>query len=178
MKSGADVKRINAANTEDVGIVPVVIETPRGSRNKYKLDEKSGRFRLSKVMPEGTVFPFDFGFFPGTRAEDGDPLDALVLSDEPTFPGCQIDCRLVGVLLARQVDKGQTRSKRNDRIIAIAQASLLFDEVNELADLPSVVMQQVEEFFVNYQKVREVKVTPLGRDGPESAKRILKASAS
>ena len=67
MKSGADVKRINAANTEDVGIVPVVIETPRGSRNKYKLDEKSGRFRLSKVMPEGTVFPFHFGFFPGTR---------------------------------------------------------------------------------------------------------------
>ena len=169
---------MNAADTEDVGIVPVVIETPRGSRNKYKLDEKSGRFKLSKVMPEGTVFPFDFGFFPGTRAEDGDPLDALVLSDEPTFPGCQIDCRLAGVLLARQVDKGQTRSKRNDRIIAIAQASLLFAEVNELADLPSVVMQQVEEFFVNYQKVREVKVTPLGRDGPESAKRILKASAS
>ena len=64
---------------------------------------------------------------------------------------------LAGVLLARQVDKGQTRSKRNDRIIAIAQASLLFAEVNELADLPSVVMQQVEEFFVNYQKVREVE---------------------
>jgi inorganic pyrophosphatase len=82
------------------------------------------------------------------------------------------------VLLARQVDKGQTRSKRNDRIVAIAQASLLFAEVNELADLPSIVMQQVEDFFVNYQKVREVEVTPLGREGPESAKRILEASAS
>ena len=102
----------------------------------------------------------------------------LVLCDAPTFPGCQIDCRLVGVLLARQVDKGQTRSKRNDRIIAIAQASLLFAEVNELADLPSVLIQQVEDFFVNYQKVREVEVTPLGREGPESAKRILEAAAS
>jgi inorganic pyrophosphatase len=178
MKSGEDVKRAKRAGAEGLHIVPVVIETPRGSRNKYKLDEKSGRFKLSKIMPEGMVFPFDFGFFPGTRAEDGDPLDALVLSDESTFPGCQIDCRLAGVLLARQVDKGQTRSKRNDRIVAIAQASLLFAEVNELADLPSIVMQQVEDFFVNYQKVREVEVTPLGREGPESAKRILEVSAS
>ncbi len=111
MKSGGEVKRVNAAGAEDVHIVPVVIETPRGSRNKYKLDEKSGRFKLSKIMPEGMVFPFDFGFFPGTRAEDGDPLDVLVLCEEPTFPGCQIDCRLAGVLLARQVDKGDTREQ-------------------------------------------------------------------
>jgi inorganic pyrophosphatase len=129
-------------------------------------------------MPEGMVFPFDFGFFPGTRAEDGDPLEVLVLSEEPTFPGCQIDCRLAGVLLARQVDKGDTQGKRNDRIIGIAQASVLFADVRELADLPSALLQQVEDFFVNYQKVREVEITPLGRKGPESAKRILDAAAS
>ena len=175
MKSGGEVNRSDAGDPE---IVPVVIETPRGSRNKYKLDEKTGRFKLSKIMPEGMVFPFDFGFFPGTHAEDGDPLDVLVLCEEPTFPGCQIDCRLAGVMLTRQVDKGDTRSKRNDRIVGIAQASVLFAEVRELADLPSVLLQQVEDFFVNYQKVRDVEVTPLGRKGPESAKRILKAAAS
>jgi inorganic pyrophosphatase len=153
--------------------VPAIIETPRGSRNKYKLDEKSGRYKLSRIMPEGMVFPFGFGFFPRTCADDGDPLDVLVLCDEPTFPGCEIDCRLAGVLLAPQVDKGDTQSKRNDRIVAIAQASLLFAEVRELADLPSVVLQQVEDFFVNYQKVREVEVTPLGCEGPESAKRHI-----
>jgi inorganic pyrophosphatase len=178
MKSVEDVSQSYAAGAKDVHIVPAVIETPRGSRNKYKLDEKSGRFKLSKVMPEGMVFPFDFGFFPGTHAEDGDPLDVLVLCDEPTFPGCQIDCRLAGVLLARQVDKGATQGKRNDRIIGIAQASLLFAEVRDLADLPSVLLQQVEDFFINYQKVRDVEVTPLGREGPESAKRILEAAAS
>jgi inorganic pyrophosphatase len=80
----------------------VVVETPRGDRNKYKLDEQTGRFKLSKVMPEGMVFPFDFGYFPETKGEDGDPLDVLVLSDEPTSPGCLIDCRLIGVMLARQ----------------------------------------------------------------------------
>ena len=129
MKSKGEVNQADASDSE---IVPVVIETPRGSRNKYKLDEKSGRFRLSKIMPEGMVFPFDFGFFPGTRAEDGDPLDVLVLCEEPTFPGCQIDCRLAGVLLTRQVEKGDTRSKRNDRLVGIAQASVLFAEVREL----------------------------------------------
>ena len=85
---------------------------------------------------------------------------------------------IAGVLLTRQVDKGDTRSKRNDRIVGIAQASVLFAEVRELADLPSVLPQQVEDFFVNYQKVREVEVTPLGRKGPESARRILEAVAS
>jgi len=175
MKSGGERNRMDAAHPE---IVPVVIETPRGSRNKYKLDEKTGRFKLSKIMPEGMVFPFDFGFFPGTHAEDGDPLDVLVLCEEPTFPGCQIDCRLAGVMLTRQVDKGDTRGKRNDRIVGIAQASVLFAEVRELVDLPSVLLQQIEDFFVNYQKVRDVEVTPLGRKGPESAKRILEAAAS
>jgi inorganic pyrophosphatase len=177
MKSIEEVSQPQAAGADDVHVVPAVIETPRGSRIKYKLDEKSGRFKLSKVMPEGMVFPFDFGFFPGTRAEDGDPLDVLVLCDEPTFPGCQIDCRPVGVLLTCQVDKGDTRGKRNDRIIGIAQASVLFAEVKELADLPSVLLQQIEDFFVNYQKVRGVEVSPQGREGPESAKRILETAA-
>jgi inorganic pyrophosphatase len=156
--------------------VQVIVETPRGSRNKYKLDEQSGRMKLSKVMPEGMVFPYDFGFFPGTRAEDGDPLDVLILSDEATFPGCQIDCRLVGVLLARQRDK-EGRENRNDRIIAVAAASVRYSEVEELADLSPTMVTQIEEFFVNYQKVREIEITVLGRDSQQAARSLVEKAS-
>jgi inorganic pyrophosphatase len=70
----------------NVSPVQAIVETPRGGRNKYKLDEETGRMKLSKVMPEGMVFPYDFGFFPGTKGDDGDPVDVLILNDEPTFP--------------------------------------------------------------------------------------------
>jgi inorganic pyrophosphatase len=92
MKSVKEVSRSHAAGPHEVYTVPAIIETPRGSRNKYKLDEKSGRYKLSKIMPEGMVFPFDFGFFPGTCADDGDPLDVLVLCDEPTIAGARAYC--------------------------------------------------------------------------------------
>ena len=152
----------------------IVVETPRGSRNKYKLDPSTGRIKLSKVMPEGMVFPYDFGFFPGTAAQDGDPLDALVLGDEPTFPGCQIDCRLAGVLLGEQKEKGKTN--RNDRILAVAEASVLYSEIRDSRELPAAVLKQIEDFFVNYQKVRQIEFRVLGHDGPEEAQRLLQDS--
>jgi inorganic pyrophosphatase len=99
--------------------VSVIIETPRGSRNKLKYDPDQGMYKLSQVMPEGMMFPYDFGFVPGTKAEDGDPLDVLVLSDEPLFPGCLVDCFLVGVIEAEQEMDGSV--KRNDRLIAVAR---------------------------------------------------------
>jgi inorganic pyrophosphatase len=136
------------------------------------LDEQTGRIKLSKVMPEGMVFPYDFGFFPGARAQDGNPLDILLLSDEATFPGCQIDCRLLGVLLARQRDK-EGKENRNDRIIAVAEASVVYSEVTALADLSPTMLTQIEQFFVNYQKVREIEITVLGRDGQQAAKNLL-----
>ena len=106
-----------------VPIDQVIVETLRGSRNKYKLDEKTGRMKLSMVMPEGMTFPYDFGFLPNTKFEDGDPLDVLILSDEPTFPACQIDCRIIGVIKAEQKKNG--KETRNDRLIAVAAASVL-----------------------------------------------------
>src|SRR5690348_2330733 len=96
----------------------VIIETPRNSRNKYKFNKKTGRIKLSKVMPEGMVFPYDFGFIPGTHAEGGDALDVLLLSDEPMFPGCEVECRLLGVIEAKQKEQG--KESRNDRIVAVA----------------------------------------------------------
>ena len=152
--------------------VQAITETPRGSRNKYKMDEHTGRIKLSKLMPEGMVFPYDFGFFPETRGDDGDPLDVLILTDEPTFPGCQIDCRVVGTILAKQRPEGQEEFK-NDRIVAVAEASVLYASVKELNDLEPMVLKQIEDFFVNYQKVRHVEVSLLGRDDAAAAERTL-----
>ena len=147
MERGSGSAQLRSKSTS----VQVVVETPRGSRNKYKFDERTERMKLSKVMPEGMVFPYDFGFFPETRGEDGDPLDVLILCDEPTFPGCQIDSRLVGAILANQRSAGQ-KEMRNDRIIAVAEASVLYASVQDLSDLEPMVLKQIEEFFVNYQK--------------------------
>ena len=90
------------------GLVNVVVEAPRGSRNKYKYDERHGLFRLSKVLPLGACFPYDFGFIPSTRAEDGDPVDVLVLTEEPAFAGCVLPVRLLGVIEAEQTEGGKT----------------------------------------------------------------------
>ena len=96
----------------DSGRVNVVVDTPQGSRNKYKFDEQHGQWRLSKVLPQGMYFPYDFGFIPSTRGEDGDPLDVLLLADEPSFPGCIVPAHLIGVLEAEQTEGGKTI--RND----------------------------------------------------------------
>src|ERR671939_103970 len=92
----------------------VVIETPKGNRNKFKYDEERGLFKLSGVLPMGAVFPFDFGFIPSTLGGDGDPLDVLVLMDEPAFTGCLVPARLIGVVEAEQTEEGETQ--RNDRL--------------------------------------------------------------
>ena len=129
---------------------------------------------LSKVMPEGMIFPYDFGFLPKTKTEDGDPLDVLILSDEPTFPGCQIDCRIIGVIKAIQQEKDN--KVRNDRLIAVAAASVLYAGVEQTSDLEPSVLKQVEDFFVNYQKVRDIQFNILAREGPRSAWALVKAA--
>ena len=153
--------------------IEVVIETPKGSRNKFKYDPITHRFKLSKVLPEGMVFPHDFGFVPSTKGADGDPIDILVLGDEPTFPGCSLECRLIGILEAEQKAKDQ-KKKRNDRLIAVAEQCLLYAEINHLRDLNQTVLKQIEGFFVNYQKVRDVKLTILAHGGPERALETLR----
>src|SRR5436190_11771989 len=93
---------------EESSLINAVIDTPKGSRKKYKYDEDLGLFLLRKELPRGASFPYDFGFIPGTRGEDGDPLDVLVLTDEPSFPGCLARVRLIGVIEAEQTEKGKT----------------------------------------------------------------------
>jgi inorganic pyrophosphatase len=91
-------QRKNSRATTIPAAPRAIVETPRGCRNKYKLDEETGRIKLSKVLPEGMVFPYDLGFFPEAKSDDGDPVDVLILNDEPTFSECQIDCRLIGLI--------------------------------------------------------------------------------
>jgi len=173
-------KKGKSASARSAGNRPstfdVIIETPKGSRNKFKYDPDTRMFRLSKVLPEGMVFPYDFGFVPSTIGDDGDPIDILVLGDEPTFPGCLLKCRLIGVIEADQDEK--RKRKRNDRLVAVAEQSLLYSDITHLGGLNSKVLEQVEDFFVNYQKVRNVTVTILGRQGPARALEILRAAVS
>jgi inorganic pyrophosphatase len=132
-------------------------------------------YKLSKVMPEGMVFPYDFGYIPATKADDGDPLDVLVLTDEPLFPGCLVECNLIGVIEAEQEEEGE--KNRNDRLIAVAKHSLLYSKINTLDELNEVVLKQIKDFFVNYQRVRDVKVTILGQHGPERALENLRQAS-
>jgi len=161
--------------TSDSTRLQVVIETFKGSRNKFKFDPASRGFKLSKVMPEGMVFPYDFGYVPSTKADDGDPLDVLVLTDEPLFPGCFVDCKLIGVVEAEQEEQGERH--RNDRLVAVATQSLLYSNLKKLDDLNPVVLKQIEDFFVNYQRVRNVKVTILGRQGPDVAAELVRRAS-
>jgi inorganic pyrophosphatase len=152
----------------------VIIETPRGSRNKYKYNQQTGRMKFSKVLPEGMMFPYDFGFIPETKAEDGDPLDVLVLSDEPMFPGCELECRIVGVLRANQRENG--KENRNDRLIAVVEGSVLYAGVHQLSDLEPAVLKQIEQFFTNYQKVRNIEFEVIDRGGSRAALALLRDS--
>jgi inorganic pyrophosphatase len=100
--------------------VDVIIETPKGCRNKFAYDPSTGLFKLSKILAEGMMFPYDFGFAPNTKADDGDPIDLLVLVEETTFPGCLVECDLIGVIEATQEEK-TGGPKRNPRLIGVAR---------------------------------------------------------
>jgi len=162
-----------AAYSASTGDVNVVVETPRGSRNKYKFDEEEELYALSGVLPAGMGFPYDFGFIPSTRGEDGDPLDVLLLMDEPTFCGCLVPSRLIGVIEAEQSEDGET--VRNDRLLAVAVKSVLYRNVETIGQLNANLLDEIEAFFDAYTRLREKAFTPLGRSGPEAATRLVKA---
>ena len=153
----------------------VVIDTPKGSRNKYSWDEKQELFSLSGVLPAGAVFPYDFGFIANTRGGDGDPLDVLVVMDEPAFVGCLVACRLLGVIEAKQTEKGKT--ERNDRLIAVSADSRTHEKLKSITDLDPVLLDEIEHFFVSYNEVKGKKFKPLRRLGPTQAKKLIERSA-
>lgn len=151
----------------------VVIETPKGSRNKYKYTENFCCFLLGKVLPEGMVFPFDFGFLPSTLGEDGDPLDVLLFMDQPTFCGCLVPSRLVGVIEAKQTEKDGTES-RNDRLLAVPLETQRYGEIRSVKDLDQQMLDEIERFFGSYNKQSGKKFELIGFHGPHRAESLAK----
>src|SRR5580693_2480185 len=147
MKSLADPTRLKPIDKKD-GLLQVIIETPAGSRNKFAFDPEQGIFTLKAVLPAGMTFPYDFGFLPRTLAGDGDPIDVLLLMDEPAFPGVAVRARLIGVIEGEQID-GKKRI-RNDRLVAVAAANHMYANIRKFSDLPPKWLHELEIFFVNY----------------------------
>lgn len=152
----------------------IVVETPKGSHNKYRFDERLGLFLLDGVLPEGMSFPYDFGFLPGTCGEDGDPLDVLLLMDHPAFCGCVVPSRLIGVIEARQTERDGSAG-RNDRLVAVPVKSRVHGDTRSLTDLNATRVHEIGEFFVSYNRVRGKTFEVLGAHGPERAEQLSRA---
>jgi inorganic pyrophosphatase len=172
---GNNLNELDAFNEEPEEL-NVIIETPKGSRNKFNYDGELRLFKLGGVLPAGAVFPFDFGFVPSTLGGDGDPLDVLVLMDEPAFTGCLVRARLVGVIEAEQTERdGETT--RNDRLIAVASDSHLLKKVRSLGRLNANLVEEIEHFFVSYNQIKGKEFKPLGRFGPVRASKVQEVEA-
>jgi inorganic pyrophosphatase len=151
----------------------VVIETPKGSRNKFAFDPDHRIFELKKVLPAGMTFPYDFGFIPSTKAGDGDPIDVLVLMDEPAFPGCSVTCRPIGVIEGEQGDK--KNQERNDRIVAVQRDAHSWEDIRTVDDLGKQFILELEQFFINYHELTGKEYRVLGLKGPDQARRLVKS---
>jgi len=171
-KGLADPSRLSPVDAGDKQTIQVIIETPKGSRNKYAFDPVQKIFQLMKVLPAGMAFPYDFGFIPSTLAEDGDPTDVLVLMDEPAFPGCLLKCRVVGVIEGEQGKK--KKKERNDRIVAVEQENHSYAYVKRVDNLGKKFVRELEEFFVNYQRMLGKTYSIIAVKGPGEARRRIK----
>src|ERR1700733_8508052 len=141
-KSLAAPTRLRPIDKQE-GLLQVIIETPAGSRNKFAYDPDQGIFTLKKVLPAGMSFPYDFGFLPRTIAGDGDPIDVLVLMDEPAFAGCLLCARLIGVIEGEQTEAGK-KPNRNDRLLMIADATHTYANIKKISDLPKSFLKELE----------------------------------
>jgi inorganic pyrophosphatase len=151
-------------------LVTAVIEIPRGSRNKYELDKETGMMKLDRVLYSAVHYPGDYGFIPRTLHEDGDPIDILVRINEPTFPGCQIECRPIGVL--RMLDKGEP----DDKVLAVPASDPFHNEYFDIADIPQHYLKEVEHFFHIYKDLEGKRVQVVGWDKSEVAMQLIEES--
>ncbi len=152
--------------------VYVVVETPKGSRNKMAFEPELGAFMLKGVLPEGHSFPYDFGFVPSTKAEDGDPLDVLLLLDAPTFAGCVVEARLLGAI---ELEQHETDGSvvRNDRLLAVATHARQHKHLQSITDLSDELLHEIEHFFHSYNEEKGGEIKVLDRVGPEQAQALL-----
>ena len=151
-------------------VVDVFVEIPRGSRAKYELDKKSGHIRLDRVLHSSVHYPADYGFVMDTLAGDGDPLDAVVIVEEPTFPGCVMPVRPIGTLFMRDA-KGE-----DEKILAVPAGDPRFDEIKTLADLAPHWKKEIETFFETYKSLESDDTVVRGWNDEKSAWRVIEAA--
>lgn len=148
--------------------IEVIVEIPKGSRNKYETDAATGRIYLDRMLFTATVYPADYGFVPETLAADGDPLDAMVLLEEPTFPGCAIKARPIGVF-AMEDEKGP-----DAKILCVPATDPRWAEVTGLDDLRPHLLEEMRHFFEVYKDLEPSKHSAVGGwDGPEAAALLI-----
>ena len=153
----------------------VVVETPKGRRGKLDYDPKTGAFRLKTLLPDGMSFPLDFGFFPSTLADDGDPLDVMILADEPNDSGTLLDVRLLGVIEAEEVEHGKT--ERNDRIVAAASVSHLYASLKSIEELQGHFIDNLVQFWTNKDRLEGKSFRCIGVHGPSAAVALVKKAS-
>lgn len=151
-------------------IVDVTVEVPKGSRNKYELDHDTHRFALDRMLFSAMHYPGDYGFVEGTLAEDGDPLDALVVLGEPTFPGCVIGTRIVGIFHMTD-EKGP-----DDTLVGVPDSDPIWAHVHDVDDLPQHLLDEIEHFFAVYKDLEAKDVTTRGFSAREAALAELRRS--
>ena len=153
-----------------------VIESSNGARGKYAYDPELQAFILKRLLPAGMSFPLDFGFVPATKAEDGDPLDIMVLHDEPLPMGVVVEVRLIGVIEAEQTEDGKT--VRNDRVLAVAQGSLSYAATKTINDLAPGFIDSITSFWTQYEALRGVGFKIVGvRSAPRAVANVKAAAA-
>jgi len=151
-------------------VVYAIIEIPKGSRNKYEYHKESGVIVLDRVLFSSLHYPGDYGLIPRTFYDDGDPLDILLMTNEPTFPGCVIQARPIGIF--RMLDRGL----RDDKVFAVPATDPLFAEFHDLKDVPPHFLQEVAHFFEVYKDLEGTRTKPVGWEGREAAHaEVLKA---
>ncbi|MBV8234542.1 MAG: inorganic diphosphatase [Acidimicrobiia bacterium] len=145
-----------------------VVEIPRGSRNKYEIDSDTGAIWLDRMLFTATQYPTDYGFFPRTLAEDGDPLDALVLAEEPTFPGCHVRVRALGVFWMRD-EKGP-----DAKVLTVVAGDPRWDGVDDLDGVPVHLLDEIAHFFEIYKTLEPNKTTETrGWEGRSPAEGVI-----
>lgn len=154
------------------GLCRAVIETPKGRRSKFDYDRETRLFRLKTILPEGMSFPLDFGFIPSTLCDDGDPLDVMVMVDEPSAVGALMQVRLIGVIEAEETEKGRT--ERNDRLLAVVDASRLYAGIQTPDDLPDKFIDNLTEFWINKDRLEGKDFRSLGVQGPAAAIELVR----
>jgi inorganic pyrophosphatase len=158
------------------GAIHVIVETPRGSAAKLEYDPELQAFTLSKSLILGLTYPYDWGFIPSTRGEDGDPLDVLVLHDAATAPGLVLKCKVIGVLEVLQSKKGG-KGIRNDRLLAVPKESHRAQADRDARKLPKPVRKEIEKFFIATDELEDKQLKFLGWKGPKAGARVIAKAA-